>query len=100
MLRAERDLVRARLADGDGDEAAAAAFTAAISGLRELSTPYHLAHGLLDHAQYLSRRVTPRPPRWPSTRPAASPSGCAASRCWTGPPPRLTPGQIRAAASV
>jgi len=24
--------------------------------LREHSTPYHLAHGLLDHAQHLSRR--------------------------------------------
>ena len=23
--------------------------------LRERSTPYHLAHGLLDHAEYLSR---------------------------------------------
>ena len=55
MLRAERDLARARLAADDGDPAAAAAFAAAISSLRELSTPYHLAHGLLDHAQYLTR---------------------------------------------
>ncbi len=55
MLRAERGLVRARLAAADGDQAAAAAFTAAISGLRELSTPYHLAHGLLDHAEHLTR---------------------------------------------
>jgi predicted ATPase len=55
MLRAERDLARTRLADGDGDPAGAAAFAAAISGLRELSTPYHLAHGLLDHAGYLIR---------------------------------------------
>jgi class 3 adenylate cyclase/tetratricopeptide (TPR) repeat protein len=54
MLLAERNLVRARLADRDGD-GAAAAFTAAISGLREMSTPYHLAHGLLDHAGYLIR---------------------------------------------
>ena len=30
---------------------------AAISGLRELSTPYHLAHGLLDQAQYLTARA-------------------------------------------
>ena len=60
MLRAERDLVRARLADGDGDQAAAA-YTAAISGLREMSTPYHLAHGLLDHAQYLTGRAEPPP---------------------------------------
>jgi hypothetical protein len=57
MLRAERDLARARLAvgDGDGSQDAAAAFTAAISSLREQSTPYHLAHGLLDHAWYLTR---------------------------------------------
>jgi class 3 adenylate cyclase/tetratricopeptide (TPR) repeat protein len=55
MLRAERDLTRARLAVGDADHAAAEPFEAAIAGLRELSTPYHLAHGLLDHAQYLAR---------------------------------------------
>ncbi|HWN61247.1 MAG TPA: hypothetical protein VNO25_11340, partial [Streptosporangiaceae bacterium] len=53
MLRAERDLARARLAAGHGDATAAASFTAAIKSLRELSTPYHLAHGLLDHAEYL-----------------------------------------------
>jgi hypothetical protein len=53
MLRAERDLVRARLASaGDGD--AAASFIAAVKSLREMSTPYHLAHGLLDYAQYLT----------------------------------------------
>jgi predicted ATPase len=55
MLRAERDLARTRLAVDDGDPAAAALFAAAVSGLRELSTPYHIAHGLLDHAQYLNR---------------------------------------------
>jgi hypothetical protein len=55
MLLAEHDLTRARLLaeDGDGDAAAAAAFTAAITSLREQSTPYHLAHGLLDHAEFL-----------------------------------------------
>jgi class 3 adenylate cyclase/tetratricopeptide (TPR) repeat protein len=53
MLRAERDLVRARLAAGDGDGGAAAAFTAAIKSLRAQSTPYHLAHGLLDYVEYL-----------------------------------------------
>jgi len=47
VLRAERDLVRARLAAAD--------FAAAVAGLREKSTPYHLAHGLLDHAEYLTR---------------------------------------------
>ena len=55
MLRAERDLARARLADHHGDPDAAASFTAAIAGVREHGTPYHLAHGLLDHAQHLSR---------------------------------------------
>jgi class 3 adenylate cyclase/tetratricopeptide (TPR) repeat protein len=53
MLQAERDLVRARLAAGDRDAGAAATYTAAIAGLRVQSTPYHLAHGLLDHAEYL-----------------------------------------------
>ena len=53
MLRPERDLARARLAAADGDKAAGLLFASAISGLRELSTPYHLAHGLLDHAAYL-----------------------------------------------
>jgi hypothetical protein len=60
MLRAERDLARARLAAADGADGApaaaagaAAAFVTAITSLRERSTPYHLAHGLLDHAQYL-----------------------------------------------
>jgi class 3 adenylate cyclase/tetratricopeptide (TPR) repeat protein len=54
MLRAERDLTRARLVVGDGGLDAAADFAAAISSLRGQSTPYHLAHGLLDHAGYLT----------------------------------------------
>ena len=56
LQRAERDLTRARLAASDGDPTAAAAFASAIRGLRELSTPYHLAHGLLDHAGHLTRQ--------------------------------------------
>jgi len=55
MQRAERDLVRARLAAVDGGPDAGAAFPAAIAGLRQHSTPYHLAHGLLDHAEHLTR---------------------------------------------
>jgi hypothetical protein len=55
MLQAERDLARARLAAADGAETAAASFVAAVASLRERSTPYHLAHGLLDHAEYLLR---------------------------------------------
>jgi class 3 adenylate cyclase len=56
MLRAERALTRARLLTSDSDQDAGAAFTAAVSGLRELSTPYHLAHGLLDYAHYLKQK--------------------------------------------
>jgi class 3 adenylate cyclase/tetratricopeptide (TPR) repeat protein len=56
MLRAERDLVRARLSAADGDQGAAVSFAAAVASLRELSTPYHLAHGLLDQAEFLQRR--------------------------------------------
>jgi class 3 adenylate cyclase/tetratricopeptide (TPR) repeat protein len=56
MLQAERDLARARLAARDHPEQAAEEFAAAIRGLRDLSTPYHLAHGLLDHAGHLSER--------------------------------------------
>jgi class 3 adenylate cyclase/predicted ATPase len=52
LLRAERDLARARLADHAGDEAAPAAFASAITSLREHGTPYHLGHALLDHAQH------------------------------------------------
>jgi class 3 adenylate cyclase/tetratricopeptide (TPR) repeat protein len=56
MLRAEGDLARARLAAANREDVqVAAAFVAAITGLRERSTPYHLAHGLLDHAEYLAR---------------------------------------------
>jgi class 3 adenylate cyclase/predicted ATPase len=54
MLRAERDLVRSRLAARDGDPNAGTALAAAVTTLRERSTPYHLAHGLLDHAEYLT----------------------------------------------
>jgi hypothetical protein len=54
MLHPELDLARARLAAAAGDQAAGPLFASAISGLRELSTPYHLAHGLLDQAGYLT----------------------------------------------
>ena len=95
MLRAERDLARARLAAGDGDPAAAAAFAAAISGLRELSTPYHLAHGLLDHAEHLTRLRRRRRRRGRHRRsPRHRRATCAASRCWTGPRDLTTTGPL------
>jgi hypothetical protein len=56
MQRAERDLARARLTAADGGQDADAAFTAAIAGLRQHSTPYHLSHGLLDYAAHLAAR--------------------------------------------
>jgi class 3 adenylate cyclase/tetratricopeptide (TPR) repeat protein len=56
MQRAERDLARARLAASDGGPVATTLFAAAISSLRADSTPYHLAHGLLDHAGQLLRQ--------------------------------------------
>jgi hypothetical protein len=55
MQRAERDLARARLTAADGDLDTGTAFTAAITGLRQHSTPYHLAHGLLDQTEHLIR---------------------------------------------
>ena len=57
MLRAERDLARARLATlGDDQDAAGTAIADAVAGLRRQSTPYHLAHGLLDLAAWLTAR--------------------------------------------
>jgi hypothetical protein len=53
MQGAERDLARARLA-ADGDPAVGSAFAAAITGLRQHSTPHQVAHSLLDHAAHLS----------------------------------------------
>ena len=54
MQRAEALLIRARLAAAAQASDAAEQFTAAIEALRSLSTPYHLAHGLLDHAKFLA----------------------------------------------
>ena len=87
MLRAERDLARARLAAGDGELAAAPSFAAAITGLRELSTPYHLAHGLLDQAEYLVHTGDSEAAAAVVDEAATSPGGCAASLCSIAPRP-------------
>ncbi len=42
------------LAARNGQPEAGPEFATAITGLRQHSTPYHLAHGLLDHAGYLT----------------------------------------------
>jgi hypothetical protein len=55
MLRAEHDLALARLTASESERVPAVTFTAALDRLREQSTPYHLAHGLLDYAADLIR---------------------------------------------
>jgi tetratricopeptide (TPR) repeat protein len=55
ILHAERDMCVARLAGATGEDAEQL-FSEAIAGLREKSTPYHLAHGLLDYAEHLRDR--------------------------------------------
>ncbi len=53
LLWAERELARARhsAVNGAADDDS---FAVAIRSLRDHGTPYHLAHGLLDHAGYLT----------------------------------------------
>ncbi len=75
MQRAERDLARARLAAAGADPDADPAFAAAIDGLRQHSTPYHLAHGLLDHAAHLAARGDTE-----AAAAAAGEAACIASR--------------------
>jgi hypothetical protein len=50
LLRAERNLARARVAS---DTEAQPLFADAVAGLRRFASPYHLAGGLLDHAAFL-----------------------------------------------
>jgi class 3 adenylate cyclase/tetratricopeptide (TPR) repeat protein len=56
ILRAERDLARARLAAADDPAAAGPLFEQASAALRRLPAPYHLAHAVLDQAEYLTAR--------------------------------------------
>jgi tetratricopeptide (TPR) repeat protein len=53
LLRAERELVRARVAAARGDESAGQQLTSAVDTMRRSSPPHLLAAGLLDHAAYL-----------------------------------------------
>ena len=53
VLRAERDLVRARLAAGTDDAEAARLFERAVDAFRKIPALFHLAHALLDHAEFL-----------------------------------------------
>jgi len=59
VLRAERDLARAGLAAGDRDEDAAALFDRAVAAFRRIPALFHLAHALLDQAEFLGRAGDP-----------------------------------------
>jgi hypothetical protein len=54
VLHAERDLTRARFAARNGGDVTGELLAAAVSTMRARSTPYHYAHGLLDHAEHLA----------------------------------------------
>jgi class 3 adenylate cyclase/tetratricopeptide (TPR) repeat protein len=54
LLRAERDLVRARLTTGSDDDAVALLFERAVEAYRRIPAQFHLAHALLDHAEFLT----------------------------------------------
>jgi hypothetical protein len=56
LLRAERDIASARLLSAQQPEQAADLFAAGLRGLRAFGSPYHLALGLLDQAEYLVAR--------------------------------------------
>ena len=62
VLRAERELVRARLALARGEDAGAE-LDAAIATMRTASPPHLLAYGLLDLAAYLARAAVTKPAR-------------------------------------
>ncbi|HZG98125.1 MAG TPA: hypothetical protein VEY14_07670, partial [Nocardioidaceae bacterium] len=53
VLRAEQQRIRARLLAVTADPRTSSAFTVAVGALRDLGSPYHLAVGLLDQAEFL-----------------------------------------------
>jgi tetratricopeptide (TPR) repeat protein len=54
VLRAERLRISARLLAAQNDPEAGNTFATAVKAFRELGSPYHLARGLLDYAEYLA----------------------------------------------
>jgi tetratricopeptide (TPR) repeat protein len=54
LLRAERLRIGARKLAADNQPEAESAFDRALTALRAFGSPYHLAVGLVDHAEYLS----------------------------------------------
>ncbi|HET9091540.1 MAG TPA: adenylate/guanylate cyclase domain-containing protein [Acidimicrobiales bacterium] len=59
QLRGERELAAARRADLESEVDAAAAYQDAVAALRRTDSPYRLANGLLDWADFLHRRGGP-----------------------------------------
>ena len=59
LLRAERDLARARRAGDTGDPAAEESLGRAVTALRRFASPYHLAQALLDQAEFLAATGEP-----------------------------------------
>ena len=59
LLRAELDLARARRAGDTGDPAAEESLGTAVAALRRFASPYHLAHALLDQAEFLAATGQP-----------------------------------------
>ena len=54
VLRAEQQRIRARLLAAESDPGALESFEAAVQAFRQLGSPYHLAVGLLDQAEYVA----------------------------------------------
>ena len=59
LMRAERDLARARLAGSAGGRGAEELFGKAVAAHRRVGSPYHLAQALLDHAEFLAATGQP-----------------------------------------
>jgi tetratricopeptide (TPR) repeat protein len=53
LLRAERIRIWARKLAADNEAEAASAFDSALSAFRDFGSPYHVAVGLVDYAEYL-----------------------------------------------
>ena len=92
MQRAERDLARARLAAADGDPAPARRSPPRSPGCASTPPPTTWPTACSTTPPTSPPTATPQPPRLLSAKPAASPSGCAASRWWTARTPSSPPG--------
>ncbi|MGZ4483893.1 MAG: ATP-binding protein [Nocardioidaceae bacterium] len=78
LLRAERDVARAKLLALEGSPDARARFAEAVAELRTVGNPYHLACGLIDYAALLvgSGRATEAAPLVTEAQEIADRLGC------------------------